>query len=424
MNLRSENHRVLDLAMVLVLFIAGAIASWYLSQLLAGDLIGKGSGNVWFDGDSPRVYQNLTSSSSNHYRTQIHPISSLLLHPFAVVTTEVMGLSVFVSVRILMALVSGLALTVFYWFARLTEASPAPATAFAALFATSAAFIHWSGVPELFLFSALTLCVLLVVAAQGRSAGYPLWVVASALSLSVTITNWMFGVIATFFTWDRPTFVKITTAALGLVAVLSVVQLLAYENAKLFFDPRGLMAETHWTQLKMEGRGEVKWTPFRNLWSQFVVTVVAPRPEVLVMPSGYASVNNHYGSFRDTGLLTLTAAAAWTALFSISTGAALLMGKHRRLASGLVIALLGQAALHSIYGFPTFLYSFHFLPFLIGLVVLAYQTRMRALIMALTLIVCLAGGISNYQQFRHGADALQSVKCSLVPAAQPEYCQS
>lgn len=401
--------RAADILSVVLLAVAGMAASLHFSSLVAEHLVDFSRINFWFDGDSPRVFNNLTGFGSNHDRTQIHPASSILTHPPVELLSVLGGLSDMTSVRLVLAVVSGGCLGLIYAFARVTGVALVPATLFSAFFGTSAAFVHWSGVPELFLFSAFTISLLLLITALGRSAGQTAWVLSSALTLSITVTNWIFGIISTYFIWDRKAFLKISILAFLIICVFSGIQYALYANAKLFFNPLGVVSETKWTQIAMEDRGEAQWTPLRNLWSLLVTTIIAPVPEALWMPEGYTSVNNHFSSMLDAPVLTQIAAAAWIALFAIATYAALALSEQRQIVYALVLMLAGQAMLHLVYGFPTFLFGLHFLPVLTGFVILAFGTKMRTLILCLTSFVCVTGGVSNYQRFLEGVEILERI---------------
>lgn len=398
-----------DLLAVLILLVLGIAASLHFSSLVAGHLIDWSRINIWFDADTPRVFNNLIAFGSDHYRTQIHPASSILTHTLVEVLVLLGGTSETVAVRVLLAIMSGASLVLIYAFSRVVGVGLAPSLLFSALFCTSAAFIHWSGVPELFVFSMVTISLLLLVAALGKAAGRIVWILTSALTLSITITNWMFGIIAAYFVWGTRQAIRISVGAFLIVCILSLAQYALYENARLFFNPLGIVAETEWTQISMEERGDAQWTPLRNLWSIAVTTMVTPVPAALWMPEGYMSVSNHFSSVLDAPILTRLASAAWIALFLLSGYAALALSERRPIAYSLVLMLAGQAALHLVYGFPTFLFALHFLPVLIGFVVLAYGTTMRVAVLLLTLVVCIAGGISNYRRFLEGIDILESI---------------
>ncbi len=62
-----------------------------------------------------------------------------------------------------------------------------------------------------------------------------------------------------------------------------------------------------------------------------------------------------------------------------------------------------QAALHSVYGDPTFLYAPHFLPLLIVVAAWSWFTPLRWMAVGLAAFVAVAGFIDNAAQFRVSA---------------------
>ena len=72
------------------------------------------------------------------------------------------------------------------------------------------------------------------------------------------------------------------------------------------------------------------------------------------------------------------------------------------------LALLGQLALHSVYGRETFLYSLHFAPLLVVLAGLSVLTRVRPLALVLALILTLTVGINNGLQFSKAITVVQN----------------
>jgi hypothetical protein len=87
-----------------------------------------------------------------------------------------------------------------------------------------------------------------------------------------------------------------------------------------------------------------------------------------------------------TGLRGVAAASLWIALLGLGVWALFALQDHARVRMALGVTVLGQIALHLIYGEETFLYSMHYMPLLVAIACLSTLTRARPL--ALTLAVC------------------------------------
>jgi hypothetical protein len=72
--------------------IAMGISVWGF-RTLGPALDSAASFNIWVQADAPRVISNLTDVASNHYRTSIHPASSIILTP--IVQSVIAPLSVY-----------------------------------------------------------------------------------------------------------------------------------------------------------------------------------------------------------------------------------------------------------------------------------------------------------------------------------------
>jgi hypothetical protein len=63
--------------------------------------------NFWFGADSPRVFENLTERLSDHYRTKVHPLFSLMVAMPTIGLIKVVGLTPVHAVLVGMASAAG-----------------------------------------------------------------------------------------------------------------------------------------------------------------------------------------------------------------------------------------------------------------------------------------------------------------------------
>ncbi|MBD2251307.1 hypothetical protein [Nostoc parmelioides] len=75
------------------------------------------------------------------------------------------------------------------------------------------------------------------------------------------------------------------------------------------------------------------------------------------------------------------------------------MKKHLKFRIVLGLTILGQLALHSVYGDETFLFSLHFAPLLVVLAALSTLTRARPLALVLAGMLVLIVSVNNGLQF-------------------------
>lgn len=367
----------------------------------------RGGFDVWFSADVPRVYSNMLTTFGNHYRTSVHPIFSVLVHPITTILQILTGWTDATIVMVVFAAFSAISIVLLYAFLRLMSLPAGAAALFTLLYISSATFIYWSGIPETYLPASLSIILMLLLLAMGQRAGWLWWVIGSAGTLSITITNAMFGFVATVVTWPWRGVVRIILVATLLVMAASVAQKLIYNRAQLFFDPRSLIDELRYTPIS-DDAPDFEWTPAANIHALLVTTIVAPTPEIGRSPTGRNPViiDNQMRTVLDRGPVGIAAGASWVALLAIGLWGA---ARARRVGLGLLLSLAGQAVLHLIYGYPTFLYAMHVAPVLIGIAACAWYTPLRHYALGLAAATVLLGGITNIETMREAVDLAHAV---------------
>lgn len=391
-----------DVALVgVVVFLSALTAAWCASQM-GQAYLADAAYNIWFDADTPRVFKNLLSPNSDHYRTSVHPISALTLTPPAWVLHKFVGLPQPLAAQIVIV-GSAAGIAGFYVLSlRLMGIGMVATACLSALLVGSAAFLHWGGTVELFAPGGFTIMVTIAALAAGSRLGATAWIVVSALSVSITVTNWMAGLAASLVRWRRLPIIGITAAALLVVMTLSVIQKSAFSNAALFFNPRGLFAERAWIQPRMESRNRelAKWSLADNWRSIVFSTIVAPPPYLDFKPNGdVVRVSNQEMRWTKVSAVAVAATIGWFVLLCLGVWGAIRRGPHRAVAVAVGLMLAGQALLHGVYGYPTFLYSAHFLPLLVTLAAFVWFTPARRVLPALALVAAGLAAASNIPSF-------------------------
>lgn len=382
-----------DIAIVLALAIVGGLASYVGAQLINSVILDEPTINVWFEADLPRVFANLTSRESNHYRTNVHPLFSLIAFP-PVYILKTLGLDAIASVRIVIATVASLWISTLFTLLRLMSCRRFDATLFTILGGTSAAAMFWFVVPETYSFGSLTILLALafVVLTQNYQFSSLWYGVVSAITLSMTVTNWMVGLLATIVNHRWKQSLQISANALCLVTVLWGIQKFIFPSALFFIGDR----EEKKYILKPESGG-----PLQVVKSFISHTMVMPAIELFdntKRPDWPRMLTqaSHPGSGSFWGAV---AVGLWIALIGLGLWALFSVKQHSKLRIVLGLTLLGQLLLHAVYGDETFLYSLHFAPLLVVLAALSTLTRTRRLGLILAGMLLLSAGINNGLQF-------------------------
>lgn len=400
------------LAGFVIALIAGALISASVAKYLFG-LHLEANNNLWFEADVPRVIANLTDAASDHYRTSVHPLTSLLLSTPAIALIElgVPKMSAALALAIIgAAILPGLFFLLLY---RL-HGHALTAGVFTSLLLCSAAFLFFSGVVELYVWGAISIVLALILATvEGRLQPVSL-IVAGIASVSITITNFMAGALAGLTRERAPRAVLYCASALAIVAALSVTQRSIYPTAG---DPFALAKEGQYADWDIANR-------IRHVPRVFVVGSVVQYRLAEEPHHTYPRLSSQHGTVRP-GLVGLGASALWLALLCGGIFGALRQihsrdQVRRTLARMALLLVAAQFALHLVYGGETFLYALHFAPLLILLAsFIAFSSRRSLALWATGALIVLAGW-HNWQQLsqaRTMAEAIIQSKVANPPLA-------
>jgi hypothetical protein len=382
-----------EIVAALLLAVSVGLLSFYGATLVPDAIIDVY--DVWFSADPPRVYANMTSRDSEHSRTSVHPIYSLLTYPPTLPLRKLASVPPPIAVQSVLSAVAALwTLTLFVILRRL-GCRLIDASLFTLLGASSAAAIFWFTVPETYAAGSLTILLAVLVAVVADRVQVPsmTFVLTSALTLSVTVTNWMAGLVLTKarFSWKQT--LAISAGGFMIVAILWGAQKLIFPTTPFFMPDR---YETNYMLVS---------SPTPVLQSFFFHSVIMPtihvkeRPDRVSPDAKYvlATQQSSAGSASTWGRLsvitwaTLLGLGCWglRRLSDLPTARAVLLG---------IVA--GQLALHLVYGSETFLYSLNFAPLLVIVAACSTLTPARPLARMLGGIAVIAFLLNNLQQFR------------------------
>lgn len=361
-------------------------------------------GDAWFGADTPRTLANMVDAHSDHYRTKVHPISSLMLHPVVAVLRSVWPGSDLEAAMRIVKTVGVLWVVGFYALGRLVGAGRLGSLCFTVLAIGSAAFQFWFSIAETFFAGSLTLLSVLLVAAV--SVLRPLsdrWLIAASVSsLSITVTNWMAGLALAVVQrpWRRA--LRISVIALLIVSSLAVVQRTLYHMALLFF--LGSREELHY--INQAGGGSAVDRLIAMFWYPIRM------PALRVQPQAAGELNSISVQMSGAGLdgwSAWLALALWALLLAAGVSGLVRAARWHAFGKVLGLTLAGQIVLHLVYGEETFLYAAHLLPLLMAVVLFACRSPLgRAAPLLALLLAALVGG-HNFDLHAAAATALHTL---------------
>lgn len=383
-------------AVIAMLLAAGAWYVWTMTGITRPFCISFEDFDLWFGADAPRVVDNLLRRYGSHYRTGVHPLFSL----FGLPVTSLAALRIvgepYQLVR-LFFVAGGVAwMLAVYVLLRLSTGRFSAALAYSLLAYSSASALFWTVVPETYVFGSLSLVIVLIgsMVFECRRVSDAWLVILSAVSLFVTTTNWLGGVVLTVLHrgWKRAGL--LSAIALATVSLLWLVQSLVFTDTTYFFAPQRLMEEVGNVDAVRSGGPLVTSRSF--LLNTMVAGVPVARTDSL--PSRFDAVTMQGADLAGGGALPMLLRAGWFLLFL--TGFVRVVRDGGRVVRLLLVMLAGQFLLHLFYGHETFLYSLHFLPLLVMTAAHACRWHHR---IGITFAIVLAAGnaLHNARMLQH-----------------------
>lgn len=383
-----------------VLGLASLVASGTLDTVIFG-ILGR---DFWFQADIERVHYNMIDVASDHFRTNVHPLFSLMGYYSTQAVHKIFNLSLEThlahAVRGVIALIASLWMASFYVLLRLLSLKRVDAILFVVLAGVSSSSLFWFSVPETFSFGSLAILSALIVAAvaQYRNVAESWFVATGVVTLGTTLTNWMAGLIVAFINLDWWKAVRVTVVTLLIVTLLWLLEKELFPSAEFFIGNSG---ETSY-MFREEAGG--LW---RKLVAFFSFSMVMPDIELVVRTPNspeWKIFSIQHALPWSGSLLGGVAVLSWfvllcTGLWNLFIGS---LSVRMRLSIGLI--LLGQLSLHLVYGEETFLYALHYLPLLVVVAALGALSRFRRIVLFFVVVLICTAGTNNILQF-HKAQA-------------------
>jgi hypothetical protein len=406
----STSRRQRDLATAIALAALAALISY--ACLSAIDPQVYDSFNIYFQADPPRVISNMTERESPWQNaTFAHPIFSILSFT-AVQPLRWGGLSPLLAVHALVIAAGSGSSAMIYLAIRALGLPWLPAAGFAAMFLSSAAYLHWYGFIETFPFAGLSVVAMILVLVRCESQRSWPWVVAASLTLGITITNFSMAMLAACARLSRRNMLAVLGASVLTVLGLAVIQRKLFHGAFIFlFHPDGLASAVRYNAATMQRLG-MAWDPWVSARAALLMGGVVPPPSVEVQMTDFGPwtlVNNQHADWWNMPPTGIAAAAAWLILLGLGCWGVLRSGRFRRPGVAVMAFVTTQILLHSFYGEITFLYVADYCAAMIILMAYSWFTPLRRLVLPTILLFIFCGGINNFRAFLSAASLSRSV---------------
>lgn len=315
--------------------------------------------DVLFGADIKRNVDDIANFRAEHWRTRTHPMFVLFFNPPGEVLKHLAGSAATAAILLNSAsgaLCAGASVALF----RRLMLPLSTAVLMSCLLGLTAAHVFFGSIPETYIFSAAGL-ILHYIAFVRRPGALRYFVPLGVFSLGVLVTNFAQGGILFFFSLPRrqaPRYYLTRMAlyggsVLGVSGALNVAQKVVHPETGLFFLPRVVTYEMKFVD---SSRPVDRAKRIGFLAEHLILlNVVAPRPDVSDShPPSVTFEPHHPPRLHAPGMaamalwLTLVARSAWN------------VARRGLLGDPLCKALLAcmgfNLVLHSVYGYPFFLY--------------------------------------------------------------------
>lgn len=335
-----------DMAFATVLALVAFVVSFLVYRSLQPSIHDWSTYNYWFEGDSAIYSRMITDRGFPQDATSRHPLFSLLTFPIAYLPRKFLGVSPETAVGLYGSLVAATWLAVLFATLRCFGLLRLEALAVSALGCATSAAMFWLPVTESYSLSAVSLLlpITLLAYAQRRGPPHVAWYVAViTLSLSVTTTSGLAGVVVALCSFDWKKALRLIALSIAIVVLLSGVQLLLFPSAKLPLHGSDFYSSYVFHPLS-RGVGA-------TLTVLLVGAVVMPEPQDAY--GAYLSVQgvSPWGGSH----LAAICVVGWVALLATALSRVVRGPTRPVVALGLVLA--GELAVYTVFSQESFLYS-------------------------------------------------------------------
>lgn len=399
-----------DVVLALVLGLAAATYAARAMILIGPGIMAELAEDTWFQSDASQIAGEMSDRRGEHARGSVHPIYTLLTTPPVLILKNAFGWPPPRATGAVAIAIAGLWGAALYALLRSLRCRRPDAVLYTLLGIASAAAMFWLpirdryGLGSVSIMAALTL----IATAPNRADIYTTvrWILASAIALAITVTNWMFAILAAAVLLPIRRALAVTVGGLAVIAACWLVQV-RFVPREAFFMPTG--EETQYMYRPTPERiGSV-------LRVATIYSMVAPHFGRLhegghplpidagLMPPAPNQLTMQAAPLRSTGTAGTVAIVAWLAALALGLLAAFRRWREQPIWLVILLGLAGQMALHLVYGEETFLYALHWLPLLVAVAAAATLERFRPVALGLAGVVLVGASVNNAAALRRAA---------------------
>ncbi len=401
----------LDIAVALGWFAITATAVFSASRWILPFIGWAEFDNIYFQADIALVYSNMTELQSNHHRTGMHPLFSIVMWPLVALVGLLTDAAPASIVRLVLAVNAGAAAALIYLILRRIAAARIDAWLFTLLFCVSTSTVFWLTVPETFPFGGTSILAMLAIVALAARPRFSTLVLGNIATMSMTLTNWMVGVYATLrLSWPRwKSAVRVFLVAGCAVVILGITSKLVIPSSGYVGDFRRYIAWVREPQLS-------------DVRSFFVHSVVMPAPVFRPRGDGATEVVSEVSAAGSGSRTGVVGVGLWLMLLATGLyGAATRKDGTRVLRDVLLLGLGSQFAMHMLFADGPFLFSAHFVPMLVLLAAHASTFRWARLLVVATIVTVAFNNFTVFNEMtaRLDQDLLPWLELHGTPMVKP-----
>ncbi|MCB9844367.1 MAG: hypothetical protein H6811_00055 [Phycisphaeraceae bacterium] len=401
---------VLDLAVMLALMAMAGVVAWWASGQIDARFLSRGASSSYFEADIPRVFANMTDPDSDHERAKVHPLWAAAAYP-STRALGVLGLDRLEAARAFQCGAGALVVALVFVLARLIGVSRWMAWLPGVALMSCSGWMMWVAVPETYVLGGATLLAPLVVCGVAATHRVPRWWVVGAgvVSLSVTVTNYMSGLIATFLCVRRRRWGRVVFDTFAVLVLAWGVQRMLIPSVGF---PLDWASEGQYVLGEESPRG-IAARPVRVGATMVLHAAVLPTPNEVSHQGVPRPVLDPQRKAPGGSAGAWLALVVWVGLLAL--GAVSLVRSQGPLRWAISLTLLGQAALHLVYGSVTFLYAAHWTPVLVVLTAFGLVGRGRWVAVCLTSAFVVLAAAENTRRLRETTAFMDRVGGEVMP---------
>ncbi|MFT4856666.1 MAG: hypothetical protein ACI8YP_002608 [Algoriphagus sp.] len=395
-----KKSKIIDFYVVLIISFIAIVIS--LSLASNHHVLFYTKDNLWFGSDIERVYnQSINFQVARNY---LHPLFSLFMfHSLRILSF--FGFCYLEAACFLIALSGAIVSSSLYLTLRFTKLTVVSSVLGSAVFLSSGAFVFWWSVIETFPIGAVMISIIFLLQSTGNKSKW-IWVISSASTLGITVSNWMVAIIAVFLTFSRLKALKILLSGSAIVIILYLITNYIYSSINPLTTMYSFASERSYLVIPKN---------FSD-FPLYLIIYMKRSIEFFIYPAVLSEITSGsdegysylVSTFFNYNISALIAIACWVTLVLGGVIKIFRSITISQLAQTLLLFILFQFLLHLFYGEFAFLYSAHYAPALVIIASYSFQGKYVKLFQSIAFVFCLTAIYSNMENFNRAITLVNS----------------